>query len=67
MDPGNGLVCIAPGVTVAAGDSVDVLLFDRGFEMREVFSICFVDATAVSITEMFEFPFTDNKLVIYDN
>ncbi len=32
----NGLVRVAPGDTMAPGDSVDVLLFDRGFEMREI-------------------------------
>jgi len=35
MIQGNGLIRLAPNVSYAAGDEVDVLLLDRGFEMGE--------------------------------
>ncbi len=33
---GNGLIRVAPGAALVPGDAVDVLLLDRGFEMRQV-------------------------------
>jgi molybdopterin molybdotransferase len=35
MIQGNGLIRMAPGASHAAGEEVDVLLLDRGFEMGE--------------------------------
>ena len=35
MIQGNGLIRLAPNASHAAGDEVDVLLLDRGFEMGE--------------------------------
>jgi molybdopterin molybdotransferase len=35
---GNGLIQLGPGVSHASGDEVEVLLLDRGFEMREAIS-----------------------------
>ena len=32
---GNGLICLTPDASHAAGDTVEVLLLDRGFEMGE--------------------------------
>jgi molybdopterin molybdotransferase len=32
---GNGLIRLAPGMSHAAGDTVEVFLLDRGFEMRD--------------------------------
>jgi len=36
MIQGNGLICLQPGASYRAGDHVDVLLLDRGFEMGEL-------------------------------
>lgn len=36
MIQGNGLIHLAPNASRASGEEVDVLLLDRGFEMREV-------------------------------
>jgi molybdopterin molybdotransferase len=36
MTSGNALLELAPGCSLAPGDEADVLLLDRGFEMREL-------------------------------
>lgn len=36
MIQGNGLIMLAPKISLSAGDKVEVILLDRGFEMGEV-------------------------------
>jgi molybdopterin molybdotransferase len=35
LTEGNGLTTIAPGTSLSPGDNIAVVLFDRGFEMRD--------------------------------